>query len=276
MKLADVLKNAKRHKRAAGGAVEEFVPRFYEWLCSPAFDRLDTRSRGVFHPSAIIGDCRRALAYDFVHASKNEVRRDPRLQLIFEVGNGIHYQFQKLTAQMCVSRRLTFAAEFPIPRSSNPWFISGRMDGMIDGPDYPAPEGLEYKSINLSGFGRLFDRPLESAHHQGNLYLGLTWKSVMHYIYVCKDNSSIKEFIIPFDQAMFEEDVSTVESILLVMQRNKWPERCRPDCHDPGCVFNKVCWSKATVTSLANETTQRDIGTFEARFYAHRDVAAFR
>ena len=260
MKLAKVLREiAKPEEERTPKHAFNLLDELHKYLISP--DAREQRASGSFNPSGLEG-CKRAMAYNYLRAPVNDVHLEPRLIITFQLGNHIHDRFQWMFAKVARRKGWDFLPEHRIIRTLNPWFISGRCDGVFLIPDAPN-EGLEVKSIHKAGFDRLYDVPLLDHQYQGNTYCGLLKIPRMHYLYICKDNSQIKVFSLPFDREMFNDTVGKIERILLKLQDGKLPKRITPDCKDPKCKFREVCWSDSTVERLMSDETREELADWK-------------
>jgi hypothetical protein len=270
MKLATVLSQlAKPEEERAPQHEFHLLQELNEYLISPEAQQI--RSTGSFNPSAMDG-CKRAMAYNYLRAPVNEVHHEPRLMITFELGHYIHERFQILFERMAKRKSWQFIPEMRILRTLNPWFVSGRCDGLFVLTD-KTKEGLEIKSIHQDGFNRLYDRPLYEHQHQGNIYQGLLKTPRMHYMYVNKNNSQIKTFAVPFDRALFDNTMLSVERILMKIQRHQLPKRITPDCHDKSCKFLEVCWSGKTVADLLQKETVKELADWKPIIFYKKQAA---
>jgi hypothetical protein len=268
VRILDLLRNQRVRPKAH--LPQELVKDFQKWLSSPAFDvgtpRHQRQRTGSFYPSKW-GDCDRSMALEFLKAPQNFVAHDPRLKITFEFGNALHESLQKLFRRHAEHKGWEFLDEVRITRDSNPWFVSGRIDGVHYRPMEDRRSSVEFKSINDSGFASLWNGPLNNHLTQGNLYLGLAPYSIdeMHYIYVNKNTSAMKEFVRPFDKGLFRHDLKRIEKILHGLQGNRLPvcHKCTPGCpfYDINCELQEP-----TVRQLADPATLEDIKAFKPRF----------
>ncbi len=265
MKLAQAL----RKKKEAAEEPDSMLAEMFEFIVSPEFERnFNVRTNGCFHPSELYKGCRRRLAYEYLQAPTNDVNRDPRMQMIFEVGHGVHYRLQKMAKRLAERHGWTFNDEVKIRASDNHWYIGGSCDGIWYFANDPIPNlGLEIKTINKNDFNALVHQPKKEHIYQGNIYMGCLGIPKMAFWYMCKDNSQMKEFVVEFDQKLFEEQMAEVEDILLQLQKGKLPAKCKTDCVDPGCKYLNVCQKKNIgVKELASDETSKAIKTFRAKF----------
>jgi hypothetical protein len=165
--------------------------------------------------------------------------------------------------------------EMRIIRTLNPWFISGRCDGMFI-IDKGQKEGIEIKSIHKAGFDRLYDRPLYEHQYQGNTYQKLLKFNRMHYLYVNKDTSALKSFSVPFDRELFENVASKIERILVrLKEQAKLPKRIEPDCKDPRCKFNVVCHqTEGDASPFMSEATAKELSEWQPVYFLRKKRVA--
>jgi len=212
---------------------------------------------GRFYPSGL-ADCDRALGLHWLRAPETVAECDPRLQLTFLFGHSIHDTLQDIFAQIAAKKGWTFEREVKIDRLSNPWFISGRVDGILTIPLTNVTHGIEIKSINNEGYKSLWKAPKIEHVEQGNIYQGLKTIHHMHYLYVNKDKSTHKPFVVPFDTRLFRETMSRFERVLLTMQTGQLPscDHCTSRCRFYG--INREA-PKANVNTFAHEGDRDDL-----------------
>lgn len=218
---------------------------------------------GRFYPSSLDGVCSRAAALQFIGAPASPVTHDTALQLIFEVGHGVHDRLQKALEVVAAARGMTFTPEIAIPPQTNPWFVSGRIDGLLVQGNYTS--GVEFKTINAAQFNRLYSGPQEKHRFQANIYWGLYKPKLDAFsvFYICKDNSLTKEFHLAYSPALFEEAMTKIEDILIALQREVLPPKVRPDCRDPKCAYRDACWNEASIQeALKSAATQERLAAF--------------
>lgn len=270
MKLATVLRRlAKPAEERDPDRPFNLLEEWFEFLVTP--DAREQRATGSFSPSQL-ETCPRAQAYNYLQAPVNDVKLEPRLIITFELGNHIHDRFQWMFSKMAKRKGWEFIPEMRMLRTLNPWFISARTDGMFVLDDN-LKELIEIKSIHKAGFDRLYDAPLYEHQAQGNVYMKLLKCPRIHFVYVCKDNSQVKVFAVPFDKELFNTQVVRIERILLRLQERRLPKRITPDCKDPKCKFNEVCHSGKTVDDLLTKTKRRELQEWEP-VVLHRKRAA--
>jgi hypothetical protein len=246
MKLATVLRELAKpeEERPAEGAFN-LIEELNAYLITP--DAREQRATGSFYPSGLEG-CKRALAFNYLKAPVNDVHLEPRLIITFELGNHIHDRFQWMFGKLAKRKGWEFIPEMRIIRTLNPWFISGRCDGMFI-IDKGQKEGIEIKSIHKAGFDRLYDRPLTSA---------------------------LKSFSVPFDRELFENVASKIERILVrLKEQAKLPKRIEPDCKDPRCKFNVVCHqTEGDASPFMSEATAKELSEWQPVYFLRKKRVA--
>lgn len=228
--------------------------------------KTSTRQR-VFMPYELFDACPRKMALNYMAAPPDPVSHGGQLSLIFEMGHAIHSLVQRSLEDVAKQQGWRFESEVKIHPDRNRWFISGRCDGVLYRGGHSA--GIEIKSINRKDFDTLYS-PLRSHIHQANLYRGLLRLDGMAILYFCKDNSKLKEFDVPFDDELFEKTLRKIEVILVRLQSGNWPERIRPDCHDPSCPYRTACWNEAILNEVAHRElneAQSPIRQFQPLYY---------
>lgn len=221
MKLLQVVR--KKHKRVPEH--DELVVQFQEWLVSEERFKADPwRNQGArFYPSSFAFKCDRSMALKFCKAPESSCDRDPRLEITFKLGDGIHGELQKLFLKFAAQQEWEFKDEVRIKPDENPWFISGRVDGEIYFPITDVTDGIEIKSINSNDFNALHKRAKKEHQEQGNIYVHLRDLRRIHYLYVNKDKSTFKEFIHYPDKELFKESMLRIEQIMVTMQDDRFP-----------------------------------------------------
>jgi hypothetical protein len=268
MKLATVLRElAKPEEERSSEHPFHLLDELNAYLITP--DARQQRATGSFYPSGLEG-CKRALAFNYLKAPVNDVHLEPRTMITFELGNHIHDRFQWMFGKIAKRNGWQFIPEMRILRLLNPWFISGRCDGVfiLGNGD---KEGIEIKSIHQDGFNRLYDRPLYEHQYQGNTYQKLLGFNRMHYLYVNKNSSQLKYFAVPFDRELFDEVAGKIERILLRLQDGRLPKRITPDCRDPKCKFNQVChMTESDATRFTSDETLAELQEWQPLIFRRK------
>jgi hypothetical protein len=184
----------------------------------------DARAKGYFHASSLENDCERRLFYEISKVKASDmVSRDisPQLQRIFDVGTWWHTYIQLQLLKAGILDK----AEVPVVSELSK--INSRADGIITWQGKKML--LEIKSMNAMMFAKALVRPFPKHEYQASIYakeLGLEW---ICFIYVNKDTSAIKEFIIPVNEALIKEPYRKMRRVLNAVDRTIVPDRECPN-----------------------------------------------
>jgi rubrerythrin len=187
-------------------------------------------------------------------------------------------RFQATSPDMC-PKCMSPAVEYrEVPLRSDEYMIIGHADGDVDegNEDIANDPLLEVKTIGVGtlrfeapgfladnthaveingetknvidydGLWRAIKRPFPSHLRQGMLYLALTGRKTMVYIYDCKWNQQVKEFVIRYRPELVEPlldqalDVKYALKVGKPVDRPGWAE---PDCKTcNACPYRMTCW----------------------------------
>lgn len=214
-----------------------------------------------FHPSAL-GACQRQIFFDMFGATRDAARGGKgtgedllRRYLVFETGTYIHVMIQNL----CSRAGLLLKREIGIidPKRK----IIGHADAKlrIDGLKYI----LEIKSINAAGFFKL-DGPKHEHRAQVHAYMRSLGIYRTIFLYYNKDQNTLKEFVIEFDEAFYNLHVrARIDGFFTKVNKRILPD---PEGTNPRtfpcmfCPFTKVCWetgrADAFMKKLKDEKTK--------------------
>jgi CRISPR/Cas system-associated exonuclease Cas4 (RecB family) len=115
--------------------------------------------------------------------------------------------------------------------------------------------GAEKTVVDYDGLWRDITRPLPSHLRQGLLYLFLAERQVMVYLYECKWNQQVKEFVVRYTPELIEDlldaclDVRYAVKVERPPERPGWATDADADACK-GCVFRSHCWSLSDAKSL--------------------------
>jgi CRISPR/Cas system-associated exonuclease Cas4 (RecB family) len=204
-----------------------------------------------FHPSQL-GQCLRKMYFAHKNAPTDGMVSQEdglRTALVFELGTYIHVIVQNL----CERAGVLLSREVAIIDKKNRHL--GHADGilLIDGEKYL----LEIKSINSRGFAAL-TAPKEEHKMQVHAYmksLGLKWTI---FVYLDKDTSKLKEFVVPYNERYYLKTVfSRIDLFFSSLHGGVLPPRegespTRMPC--AYCQFKRLCFDEATLKQwLSNE-----------------------
>lgn len=183
----------------------------------------EARDNSYIHPSAI-HKCVRFHWYccnDF--ASQMEEKIAPQLRMIFDVGHAWHHVVQSYgkkgawgegyTPEVSIEPDALGSDGQPVlPEAARTW-IQGHVDAVLSDYFVPSVPGLgdvslrlmhEYKTINDDGFKRL-TKPKFEHRQQATCYQKVLDLPVAVYLYINKNNSSMIDFPLAFDESLWQE-----------------------------------------------------------------------
>lgn len=178
------------------------------------------------------GRCNRSIFFKFKNAPREEI--DPRLLRLFDHGDYIQMQILNSLFSIGVVR----ASEIRIPPQE---IISGRADAIVtlDNELYV----VDFKSMNSMIFKNLKE-PKEENVNQLQLYLHYFKIPKGMLLYVNKDTSELKEFVVEYDKIRAKNLLENLKKLKKKIEANKIPERL-PDFPSNWqcryCPFKDIC-----------------------------------
>lgn len=170
------------------------------------------RGIGIYHPSSLTR-CIRRLWYCRSGYPMNEGNFTPMLRMIFDTGHAVHDQLGKYVEEMYGLS--TAVCEFPV--LYEPLMIGGNADLVLfRKEDGSVLRVIDFKTIGKGGFAKL-SMPRVDEH--GNVtpikYKDYVWQLHAYMaaldcdqsslFFYCKDNSSLREYPVPFNFALWEK-----------------------------------------------------------------------
>lgn len=216
-----------------------------------------------FHPSAL-GVCLRRLAFGVFQAPVNDAKGGNeflREYMVFAIGTAVHIAFQNLCDRAGVLKRREAAIE------SKKLELLGHADGILSINDLAYV--LEIKSINTRGMTML-RAPKPEHVKQVHAYMRVLKIDCAIVVYIDKDRSSFKEYVVPFDRAYYMKEVRKrknkafrcIDNRKLPLAEGDSPHRF--PCSF--CEFSRICYDsmglaawakKAKVTILKKKSYDR-------------------
>jgi len=208
----------------------------------------------LFHPSAL-GQCLRKLWFQHLKAPTNgEPTSDDALRwyMILETGSKVHVLWQNL----CRKAGVLEQGEVSLRDSS--LRIIGHADGIlnISGDRYV----LEIKTINARGFGGLTEAKPEHVLQATAYMKALNVKGTV-FVYLDKDRHGVKEYVVPFDEKVWENKVvPRIDKYFKAVKTKVAPEKegdnpQRFPCSF--CEYSKVCYDTFKFSNFL-ETLKKD------------------
>lgn len=247
--LLPLLRNflEEEYRKECAGEVrhKEIVAKDAQMTIDCFQDRLNTYNHGepvgeFFHPSQL-GACLRQMWYGVKGAPSNSKPTADELlkrHIVFEMGTYIHVLFQNL----CERAGVLECREKTV--NSRLHKLLGHADGIlkIEGNRYL----LEIKTSNSRRFTQLTKEPQHSHRKQMMAYmkaLKLDWAII---VYINKDNSATKEFVIPYDEAFYQKECAKrIEEHFDNLKQSVPPKRegLHPDQMPCSfCEFSRICF----------------------------------
>lgn len=206
----------------------------------------DKRAEGVFHPSQLLQGCARQMAYDITGVKPTDtVRRrvGAALQRTFDVGTWYHIYMQNLLYQIGFLE----GAEVPVVNKER--YLNGKADGVFKEEVFGERVVLEIKTMNTWNYGKAVFKPFKKHEFQASLYareLGI--KKVL-YLYINKDTSEIKDFLMPINEEELAEADKKMTRVIDAVKSGTVPDRpsaCSDRLCDLAidCPFVSLCFKK--------------------------------
>lgn len=159
---------------------------------------------------------------------------DPYLQMIFDIGHGIHDQFQTYGLKGAWGPAYSVETEINPDAGDLPlaevFWIRGSVDGLLTPYIIQVP-GIgevgvrvihEYKSINDNGYTNL-KSPKVDHKWQATIYSMVFNVPIVVYLYVNKDSMKLADFPVPFDFQLWQTIEQKIEKIQYYVDGRKVP-----------------------------------------------------
>lgn len=188
------------------------------------------RDNSGIHPSGVM-DCLKSLYYACAGRATEHFRFiDPELQRIFDMGHGWHHIMQDFYGKKgawCHPESYHSEVEINPDDDTYPlakqYMIRGHADALLtdyqirDVPnvgDVSVRLVHEYKTIGSSGYKKL-TRPKPEHIWQATIYSAVLDAPFVVYPYTNKDNSQIADYVLPFNQRLWEDEITKkIEAVL--------------------------------------------------------------
>ena len=227
----------------------EIIPR---WAAKVARERIHhktaidwnaPRRPCVLHPSAADNPCDFFLYLQIV-GGEGKYDIPPSTQMIFDTGTAMHSQLQYYMETRAKFHRYLYKAEVgfgpTVNQNANALKMAGHIDGVSRGwPLKDSPLVWEFKTINKSGFERLTS-PHSGYVKQAHLYMLAVGAPVAIILYICKDNSQLNSFKVPFDENVWRPMLKRLLYIRECARKMEDPER-RISSACKRCRFRLEC-----------------------------------
>lgn len=237
----------KRHLKLMTGLLEkdsfdreEFFKEFsklYTLVMAP-----DKRAKGVFHPSQLLDGCIRQMTYDLLGTPPSDFSKrviGPELQRVFDVGTWYHVYIQNILYNMGYLEQ----AEVPVVNEEK--YLNGKADGMFKEEVFGEKVVLEIKTMNNWNFTKAIYRPFKKHEFQASLYARELGARKVLYLYINKDTSEIRDFLMPINEEQLEIADKKMNKVISHVKEKTLPPRSCADkfCDNAvACPFTTLCF----------------------------------
>lgn len=211
---------------------------FYNGVMSP-----DRRAEGVFHPSQLLNGCARAFYYELCGTPpSNEVPRtiSASLQRVFDVGTWYHVYMQGILY------KIGYLEQAEVPVVNEEKYLSGHADGVIKEKVFGERVLLEIKTMNSWTFQRAAFKPYKHHEFQASLYARELGIRKILFLYINKDTSEIREFLVPLNEEQLKIADEKMNLVIDAVKTKTEPERvCTGSTADGAfaCPYRNLCFN---------------------------------
>ena len=210
---------------------------FYMTVMAP-----DKRAEGVFHPSQLLDGCPRLMYYDLCRLPPSDVRVSTitgELQRTFDVGTWYHVYMQAILYKIGLLEQ----AEVPVVNKDR--YINGKADGVFKKSVFGEKVVLEIKTMNSFFYRKAIFRPFAKHEFQASLYARELGATKVLYLYINKDTSEIKDFLMPVNETELEKADEKMNTIIDCVETKTPPARICLDAHCKAalsCPYTTYCF----------------------------------
>jgi CRISPR/Cas system-associated exonuclease Cas4 (RecB family) len=202
--------------------------------------------RPGIHPSGISTDCLRKLWYSAVGAEESRAV-DAELQVTFDIGHSVHGILQSYGERGAWGPEYVPEVDVSGPPLADTLMIEGHADAdtvmTVDaGPDRPLYEvGVvhEYKTIKTEQYAKLTG-PKPEHKQQATVYAAALDRPLVAYLYVNKNDSSMRDFVVQFDKSLWESVAAKCRAVVEHV-RNGTEPRGSPGFGCSQCPYAHAC-----------------------------------
>lgn len=204
----------------------------------------DKRAKGVFHPSQLLDGCMRQMTYDLMGIAPTDVVTRPigaELQRTFDVGTWYHIYMQ------CILYRIGYLEQAEVPVINKEKFLNGKADGVFKKEVFGEKVVLEIKTMNNWNFTKAVFKPFKKHEFQASLYARELGAKKVLYLYINKDTSEIREFLMPINEEMLAIADKKMGTVIGHVKSGTTPAKSCSDkfCDNAlACPFVSLCFKK--------------------------------
>ena len=202
----------------------------------------DKRAKGVFHPSQLLDGCVRQMTYDLLGiAPTDKVSRvfSPEIIRVFDVGTWYHIYMQNILYRIGLLEQ----AEVPVINKKK--YLNGKADGVFKEEVFGEKVVLEIKTMNNWNFSKAIFKPFKKHEFQASLYAREIGAKKVLYLYINKDTSEIRDFLMPINEAQLVIADKKMNKVIAHVKEGTLPPRSCSDkfCDNAlACPFSSLCF----------------------------------
>lgn len=204
----------------------------------------DKRAKGVFHPSQLLDGCMRQMTYDLMRVSPTDKVTRPigaELQRTFDVGTWYHIYMQ------CILYRIGYLEQAEVPVVNKDKYINGKADGVFKEEVFGEKVVLEIKTMNNWNFTKAIFKPFKKHEFQASLYARELGAKKVLYLYINKDTSEIREFLMPINEEQLAIADKKMGTVIAHVKEGTVPAKSCSDkfCDNAlACPFASLCFKE--------------------------------
>lgn len=195
----------------------------------------DKRAKGVFHPSQLLDGCPRQMTYELSGTEPSDKTTRPigaELQRTFDVGTWYHIYMQNILY------RIGYLEQAEVPVINKKRYINGKADGVFKESVFGEKVVLEIKTMNNWNFTKAIFKPFKKHEFQASLYARELGAKKVLYLYINKDTSEIRDFLMPINEEQLAIADAKMDSVIHCVESKTVPTRI---CKDKFCDNALAC-----------------------------------
>ena len=202
----------------------------------------DKRAKGVFHPSQLLDGCQRQMTYDLAMTPPSDKVVRPigaELQRTFDVGTWYHIYIQNILY------KIGYLEQAEVPVINETKYLNGKADGVFKKEVFGEKVVLEIKTMNNWNFSKAVFKPFKKHEFQASLYARELGAKKVLYLYINKDTSEIREFLMSVNEEQLAIADKKMETIIKHVKSKTLPPRTCEDkfCDNAlACPFATLCF----------------------------------
>ena len=202
----------------------------------------DKRAKGVFHPSQLLDGFMRQMTYHLMKIAPTDRVTRPigaELQRTFDVGTWYHIYIQ------CILYRIGLLEQAEVPVVNKEKYLNGKADGVFKEEVFGEKVVLEIKTMNNWNFTKAIFKPFKKHEFQASLYARELGAKKVLYLYINKDTSEIREFLMPINEEQLSVADKKMGTIIEHVKEGTIPAKSCLDkfCDNAlACPFASLCF----------------------------------